>query len=86
VWSRGEPAPSSGWGYSGWVVWLSLQPMPAWPWTDAAQAHNDNLVARQAALKAAWEELKAEGPADWEAAWDAKRREALAAGGFEIVF
>jgi hypothetical protein len=43
-------------------------------------------VARQAALKAAWTALKAEAPADWEAAWDARRREALAAGGFEIVF
>ncbi|MDH3665543.1 MAG: TAXI family TRAP transporter solute-binding subunit [Paracoccaceae bacterium] len=55
-------------------------------WDDAAQAHNDQLIARQAALKAAWEELKAEGPADWEAAWDAKRRAALEAGGFEVVF
>ncbi|MEO0819480.1 MAG: TAXI family TRAP transporter solute-binding subunit [Pseudomonadota bacterium] len=55
-------------------------------WSDAAQAHNDKLIARQAALAAAWEELKAEGPSDWEAAWDAKRREALAAGGFEVVF
>lgn len=55
-------------------------------WSDAAQAHNDNLIARQAALNAAWQELEAEGPDDWEAAWDAKRREALAAGGFEVVF
>ena len=55
-------------------------------WTDEAQAHNDNLIARQAALMAAWEELKAEAPADWEAAWDAKRREALEAGGFAVVF
>lgn len=55
-------------------------------WTDEAQAHNDNLVARQAALQAAWAELKAEEPEDWEAAWDAKRRAALAAGGFPIVF
>ncbi len=55
-------------------------------WNDAAQAHNDNLIARQAALMAAWEELKAEAPADWEAAWDAKRREALTAGGFAVVF
>ena len=55
-------------------------------WSDSAQAHNDDLVARQAALKAAWNELKSAAPADWEAAWDAKRREALAAGGFEIVF
>jgi TRAP transporter TAXI family solute receptor len=55
-------------------------------WTDAAQAHNDNLVARQAALKAAWVALKAEAPADWLATWNIKRREALAAGGFEVVF
>lgn len=55
-------------------------------WSDAAQAHNDKLIARQAALKAAWDELAAENPADWEAAWDAKRRAALTAGGFEVVF
>ena len=55
-------------------------------WSDEAQAHNDNLIARQAALMAAWEELKAEDPSDWEAAWDAKRREALKAGGFAVVF
>jgi TRAP transporter TAXI family solute receptor len=55
-------------------------------WTDAAQAHNDRLVARQAALQAAWAGLEAEKPADWEAAWDARRREALKAGGFEVVF
>ncbi len=26
-------------------------------WTDAAQAHNDHLIARQDALAAAWQEL-----------------------------
>ncbi|MEM9147486.1 MAG: TAXI family TRAP transporter solute-binding subunit [Pseudomonadota bacterium] len=55
-------------------------------WSDAAQAHNDQLIARQEALAAAWAELKAEGPSDWAAAWDAKRRAALEAGGFEVVF
>lgn len=55
-------------------------------WNDAAQAHNDKLIARQGALQAAWNELKAEAPSDWEAAWDAKRRAALEAGGFEVVF
>ena len=55
-------------------------------WTDAAQEHNDNLVARQEALAAAWAELKEADPEDWEGAWDAKRREALEAGGFEVVF
>lgn len=55
-------------------------------WSDEAQAHNDNLIARQAALQAAWEELKAENPEDWQAAWAEKRRNALAAGGFDVVF
>ena len=55
-------------------------------WSDAAQKHNDGLIERQAALAAAWEELEAEEPDDWAAAWDAKRREALEAGGFEVVF
>jgi len=55
-------------------------------WNEDAQAHNDNLVARQAALMEAWEELKAEGPENWAEAWDQKRREALAAGGFDVVF
>ncbi len=55
-------------------------------WTDEAQAHNDQLVARQAALAAAWEELKAAKPDDWNEAWAAKRKEALEAGGFPMVF
>ncbi len=55
-------------------------------WTDAAQAHNDNLIARQAALAKAWEETKAANPSDWEAAWAEARRKALADGGFEVVF
>lgn len=55
-------------------------------WNDAAQAHNDQLLARQAALIQAWEQLKAEAPDNWEEAWDKKRREILAAGGFQVVF
>ncbi len=55
-------------------------------WSAEAQAHNDMLVARQAALQAAWEELMAAGPDDWESAWAEKRREALEAGGFAVVF
>lgn len=55
-------------------------------WTDEAQAHNDMLVARQAALMEAWEELMAEDPDNWEEAWATKRREALAEGGFAVVF
>ncbi len=55
-------------------------------WTDAAQAHNDKLIARQEALAAAWEDLKAEAPDNWNEAWPKKRREALAAGGFQVAF
>jgi len=55
-------------------------------WSDEAQAHNDNLVKRQDVLQAAWKELKDAKPDDWAAAWDAKRREALKAAGFAVVF
>ena len=55
-------------------------------WTDEAQANNDRLIERQAVLKAAWDALKAEAPADWEAAWGEARRKALADNGFEVVF
>lgn len=55
-------------------------------WTDEAQAHNDRLIARQEALAAAWEALKAEAPENWEEAWAEARRKALADGGFEVVF
>ena len=55
-------------------------------WSDKAQAHNDQLIARQEALAAAWEETKAASPADWEAAWSDARRKALKDGGFSVVF
>lgn len=55
-------------------------------WSDEDQAHNDMLIERQAALMQAWEELQAENPDNWEEAWATKRREALAAGGFAVVF
>lgn len=55
-------------------------------WNDEAQAHNDNLIARQAALQAAWQDLKAEAPENWDEAWAERRREALKAGGFSVVF
>lgn len=55
-------------------------------WTDAAQAHNDELIRRQDVLGKAWEELKAEAPGDWAAAWDTKRRAALKEAGLAVVF
>ena len=55
-------------------------------WSDAAQANNDRLLERQAVLQAAWDALKAEAPAEWEAAWAEARRKALADNGFDVVF
>lgn len=55
-------------------------------WTEASQVHHDGLVARQAALAAAWTALQAENPADWEAAWAERRAKALREGGFQPVF
>ncbi len=57
-------------------------------WSDAAQAHNDGLIARQEALMAAWKKLADSGTAegDWVGAWDVARREALKNGGFTVVF
>ncbi len=55
-------------------------------WTEEAQAHNDRLIEKQKALMAAWEELKAEDPENWEEAWAEKRRKALQDGGFQVVF
>ena len=55
-------------------------------WTGEAQAHNDQLIAKQEALAEAWDELEAEDPDNWEEAWTQKRRDALEAGGFEVVF
>ena len=55
-------------------------------WDDAARAHNDGLIARQAALAAAWEATVAAKPDDFEAAWSQARHDALKAGGFGIVF
>ena len=55
-------------------------------WNDEHQAHNDALIARQKVLQDAWAALKAEGPADWDAAWPEARRAALKAAGLKVVF
>ena len=57
-------------------------------WSDAAQAHNERLIARQKALADAWTAFEAEDvPADeWNAAWEEARRGALKEGGFEAAF
>ncbi len=56
-------------------------------WTDEMQAHNDMLVARQAALKSAWDDVVAmniSDEAEFAKAWKAKRIETLEAQGFEV--
>ncbi|WP_299841775.1 TAXI family TRAP transporter solute-binding subunit [uncultured Jannaschia sp.] len=55
-------------------------------WSDEAQTHNDDLIVRQEVLTAAWEALQEESPADWDAAWAERRREALAQAGLDVVF
>lgn len=57
-------------------------------WTDAAQANNDKLIARQKALAAAWKAFQEKGVADddWAEAWAEARRQALKDGGFDVVF
>ncbi len=57
-------------------------------WSDAAQAHNDGLVARQQVLMDAWKKLKNSGTAeeDWVGAWDVARRQALTNAGLQVVF
>ena len=60
--------------------------VPVGAWTEAAQANNERMIERQEALMAAWEALKAEAPADWDAAWADARRKALTEAGFKPVF
>jgi hypothetical protein len=44
------------------------------------------LIKRQQALLSAWQQLKDANPDNWPEVWDKTRREALEAGGFEVVF
>jgi hypothetical protein len=57
-------------------------------WTNQAQAHNDQLIARQAALAEAWAAFVAKDVSDeeWQAGWQEARQAALEAGGFDLVF
>lgn len=57
-------------------------------WSDADQAHNDKLLARQKTLMDTWKKLEAAGVADdaWADTWAEARRKALADGGFSVVF
>lgn len=57
-------------------------------WSDADQAHNDRLLARQARLASAWAEMvdsDLEGDA-FRAAWMEKRHQALVNAGFDPIW
>ena len=52
-------------------------------WTDEDQAHNDQLLARQAVLAEAWEAYTAAPAEDFTAGWMQARAAALTEAGFE---
>jgi len=91
---KGKAPGINGWSRESqnfqWVVPYHDGAVKYWKeaglWSDEAQAHNDKLIKRQDALAAAWDELKQDNPDNWEEAWAAKRKEALKAGGFSVVF
>ena len=57
-------------------------------WSEADQAHNDRLLARQTLLAATWTQMadsELEGEA-FRQAWMALRRQALEAEGFDPIW
>jgi len=58
-------------------------------WTEAAQKHNDALIARQQVIAAAWKAYGASAPADekeFAAGWLKARAEALKKAGIDVIF
>ncbi|MBM3644817.1 MAG: TAXI family TRAP transporter solute-binding subunit [Alphaproteobacteria bacterium] len=58
-------------------------------WNDAAQKHNDALLARQKVLADAWKAFTASAPADdkeFSAAWTKARAAALRARNMDVIF
>lgn len=58
-------------------------------WSDAAQKHNDALVARQQVIAASWKAYGANAPADekeFAAGWMKARAEALTKAGMDVIF
>ncbi len=58
-------------------------------WTDAAQKHNDALIARQQVIAAAWKAFGANAPADekeFATGWMKARAEALKKAGMDVIF
>jgi len=58
-------------------------------WNDAAQKHNDALIARQQVIANAWKAYGANAPADekeFAAGWTKTRAEALTKAGMDVIF
>ncbi|HEX2887000.1 TAXI family TRAP transporter solute-binding subunit [Vineibacter terrae] len=58
-------------------------------WSDAAQKHNDALIARQQVIAAAWKAFGANAPSDekdFAAGWLKARAEALTKSGMDVIF
>ncbi|HJQ58147.1 MAG TPA: C4-dicarboxylate ABC transporter, partial [Vineibacter sp.] len=58
-------------------------------WSDAAQKHNDALLARQQVIATAWKGYGAGAPADekeFAAGWLKARAEALKKAGMDVIF
>jgi TRAP transporter TAXI family solute receptor len=58
-------------------------------WSDAAQKHNDALIARQQVIAAAWKAYGGDAPSDdkaFAAGWAKARAEALKKAGMDVIF
>jgi TRAP transporter TAXI family solute receptor len=59
-------------------------------WTDADEAHNNKLLARQNTLEAAWKGYAASNPpagdAEFRTGWLAFRKDALTKAGLDLIF
>lgn len=86
-----------GWALSrqifDWVVPYHEGAIAYWrsvgAWNEALDAHNDELLRRQAVLKTAWDSAVASAPDDedqFEAHWLATRAAALSAAGFDPIW
>ena len=64
-------------------VQVHLTYRTAWVDENGVEQFREDVYGRDEAV---WAALKAEGPADWDAAWPEARRAALKAAGLKVVF
>lgn len=55
-------------------------------WNDKMQAHQDNMLKRQAVLASAWKQYTAKPASDFDKGWMAARASALKAAGMPVLF